>query len=78
MLVIHGRDFERTMRGWNFFDCPRCKCIQLFLIEIHVKKSHLYYIDLPDVVLGDVITCDFCDTNFQTPQEQEVKFNRIY
>ncbi len=76
MIVIHGKEYSREVRGWNFFSCPRCQCIQLFLVEAHVQKSHLYYIDLPDVVLGDVITCDFCDASFQMPQEQEIQFNR--
>lgn len=74
--IIHGERFVHVIRGWDIFKCPRCNCAQLFLVETLVKRSHFYFIDLPEVVLGEVITCDFCDSKFKVPQIKELQFNK--
>lgn len=74
--IIPGERYVQAIRGWDFFNCPRCNCVQLFLVESLVKKTHYYFIDLFEAVLGNVITCDFCDSKFQIPQVKELQFNR--
>jgi hypothetical protein len=71
MIIIHGKRVERKPLGWTLFDCPRCMCIQPFFVETNVQKSHLYYIDLPDVVSGNFVTCDFCDACFVLTRNQK-------
>ena len=61
-VIIHGKKFRASDKGWTALFCPRCKCAQAFLIQDNYQKDSLYFIEIAETKIEQLATCDFCGT----------------
>ena len=73
IFIQYGQSFRQYARGWFAMECPECECVRAFLCEANVMSEQLYFINVREKDVGDIVTCDFCGSSFALDKGVDVR-----